>query len=53
MERGPPTHVILVNFVLALREKLYVVSKSPKGGSPVSLGSYGTSVDGNFVRDLF
>ena len=55
MEQGPPTHVILVSFVLALREKLYnyVVTKSRKGGSPVSLGSYGTSVDANFVRDLF
>ena len=32
---------------------IFAVSKSRKGGSPVSLGSYGTSVDGNFVLDLF
>ena len=50
MERGPPIHVILVSFVLALREKLYMYFLNRVR---VSLVSYGTSIDGNIVRDLF
>ena len=54
MERGPPNHVIHVNFHPSIAGEItFLVSKPHKGGSPVSLGSYGTSVDGNFVLDLF